>query len=253
MIYIVTEDQNSARDFWRIVADTFLGSDNYVLEPLPVGGGGNTRLQEQITNVFTKIKSGDSLFIAFDNIANTKNFVPSDFISKTSARCTKVGVNFQYTTYYCFEEIYLSYEEFVKLSCNYKDIDVVKVVNQCINNAKDYYRDQIVESFMKRNCDINLSNREQFLNYLLVESSKMIYGCFQITKSGKCFDKNAECWVKDCVQIQERMTEQHYRNLCNQQCQYCCKGKLSKNKLIDLKEKSIFARCGGNQLCQFTE
>lgn len=250
MIYILTEDKNSARDFWKIVADIFLGSDNYVLEPLPAGGGGNTRLQEQVTSVFTKIKEGDSLFIAFDNVANTKTFVPSDFIVKTSARCNMAGVNFRYTTYYCFEEIYLSYNELIKLSCNYKDIDVIKYVNESINSARDYFTEQIVEAFIKENQDINLSNREHLLNYLLIESTKRIKGYFRITKSGQCFDKNAECWVKDCLQIQEGMMVQHCNNLCGEACRYSCKGKAARAKLMDLKEKSIFGRSGGYQLCQ---
>lgn len=246
MVYIVTEDKNSARDFWKIVADTFLGAENYVLEPLPLGGGGNTRLQEQVTSIFTRTRKDDVLFVVFDNIANTKNFVPSDFIIKTSVRCKMTGVIFQYTTYYCFEEIYLSYDELVKLTCNYKNIDIVKFVSQSIHNAKDYYTNQIVENFIKQNQEVNLSNREHFLNYLLVESSRRIKGYFQITKSGHCFDKNAECWLKDCEQIQKKMTEQQSHNVCAIQCQYCCKGKTIREKLIDLKEKSIFARCIGS-------
>lgn len=245
MLYIVTEDKNSARDFWKIVADTFMGAENYVLEPLSVGGGGNTRLQEQVTNVFTKIQKGDILFVAFDNIANTKNFVPSDFIIKTAARCKRAGVTFQYTTYYCFEELYLSYDELVKLSCNYKDWDIVGFVSQCIKDAIDYYVDPVVQDYIKQIENTNLSNREHFLNYLLVETSKMINGYFQITKSGQCFDKNAECWVKDCTQIQANMTEQQCNNVCDVQCKYCCKEKTTRDKLIDLKEKSIFDRCSG--------
>lgn len=107
MVYIITEDSNSARDFWRIAADTFIGMGNYSLEPLPADGGGNTTLQMQVTNVFGKIQANDILFIAFDNIGNTKNFVTSDFLNKTIARCVKKGVCFKFTTYYCFEELYL--------------------------------------------------------------------------------------------------------------------------------------------------
>lgn len=248
MVYIVTEDRNSARDFWTIVANTFIGSKNYVLEPLPVGGGGNTRLQEQVTNVFTKIRKGDILFIAFDNIANTKSFVPSDFIMRTVARCQQVDVMFKHTAYYCFEELFLSYDELVRLSVDYKNADIINYVSQSINNAVDYYVDPVIQDYIKQNIDINLSNREHLLNYLLVEASKTIKGYFKITKSGQCFDKNAECWVKDCTQIQSRMSEQQIDNVCNNQCQYCCKGKTTRDKLMDLNNKSIFARRDGNQI-----
>jgi len=94
MLYIVTEDQNSARDFWSAVASIYLNPGEYKIEPLPNGQGGNTTLKKQVKAVMNKAKSGDRLFVAFDNIGNTHYFNPADFIYNTYIQCTHKGITF---------------------------------------------------------------------------------------------------------------------------------------------------------------
>ena len=39
--------------------------------------------------------------IAFDNIADTYNFNPANFISKTINNCNELGIKVSFTSYYC--------------------------------------------------------------------------------------------------------------------------------------------------------
>lgn len=248
MVYIITEDSNSAREFWKIAADTFIGIGKYSLEPIPAGGAGNTTLQSQVINVFSKIQANDILFVAFDNIGNTSNFVASDFLNKTIARCKQKNVCFKFTTYYCFEELYLSYEELVRLSNNHKDANIISFVSKCINSGKDYYNDTLIQNYIQNCTNTVINNREHFLNHLLMEACKVIKGHFKILKRGQCFSTTGECWVKDCMQIQNTMQPQQVNNVCNNQCQYCCNGKTVVDKLMDLNNKSIFTSRSKQQL-----
>ena len=53
VLYIITEDSNSARVFWDLVIKEYISSDNYVLVPLlkkqnGTRVGGNTTLGNEI-------------------------------------------------------------------------------------------------------------------------------------------------------------------------------------------------------------
>lgn len=109
MLYVITEDTNSARSFWNIVAKTFRGDDNYILVSLlkDKNGkevGGNTTLENQVNTVLFSMNKSDELLIAFDYISN---FSPFDFIKNTHNKCKVLGITCKFTNYYCFEEVYL--------------------------------------------------------------------------------------------------------------------------------------------------
>jgi hypothetical protein len=74
-------------------------------------------------------------------------------------------------------------------------------------------------------------------------------GHFAITKSVGAFRKSAECWLRDCSDIKEKMTQQQVINICDKKCEYCCKDKGTVDKLIDLDTRSI-CKDSGYQLQQ---
>lgn len=138
MLYIITEDSNSARDFWEYAVGVYRNKGTYTMVPLSGGTGGNTTLKEQISKTFSIIKPNDELFLVLDNIGNTKRFNSYDIINNTAFRCQKLGIRFTYTKYYCFEELYLSYSEVLKLTGS-KYIDTLRYVHKCINNGIEYF------------------------------------------------------------------------------------------------------------------
>lgn len=92
MLYIITEDENSARDFWNYAASVYRSHGTYTLVPL-ITNGGNTTLKAQVDKLFQTIKTGDELFLVIDNIAKVHNFWAYDFINKTSVRCERKGLD----------------------------------------------------------------------------------------------------------------------------------------------------------------
>ncbi len=148
MLYIITEDSNSARVFWEIVVNEFRGKNNYILVPLFKGkdskdSGGNTTLKSQVTQLIDSLNTYDELLVVFDNINNSRNFNKVRFIKWALNICKIYNINIRFTDYYCFEEVYLSYSELIDMymKCNYKKIvlDTLKFVNASITNYKDYY------------------------------------------------------------------------------------------------------------------
>ena len=116
-MYIITEDSNSARDFWQCVAQTFRSVDSFLLVSFPIGSdgqtaSGNTTLKAQVLSIFPKLQAGDKVFVAVDCVANnTKGFIAHDFVKWGTRLCMKKGAEFVATSYWCFEDLYLSYDE----------------------------------------------------------------------------------------------------------------------------------------------
>ena len=107
-MYIITEDSNSARDFWQCVAQTFRSVDSFLLVSFPIGSdgqtaSGNTTLKAQVLGIFPKLQAGDKVFVAVDCVANnTKGFIAHDFVKWGTRLCMKKGAEFVATSYWCF-------------------------------------------------------------------------------------------------------------------------------------------------------
>lgn len=151
MLYVVTEDANSARDFWSVVVKTFRNPSDYTIMKLEDMEGnicaGNTTLEKQVSKAFTYMQTGDSLFVAFDNIGQTNSFNPKDFLKKVSSRCMKKGIKFIYTTYYFTEN-------------------------------------SLAQAFIIRFPEAGV-NREHFANKLLIEATSGIPGYFSLKETLK--------------------------------------------------------------------
>ncbi len=244
MLYIITEDSNSARDFWSYAAGVYRIPGTYFMVPLIKGRGGNTTLKEQINSIFSGLKRDDELFIVFDNIGVTKRFNSYDLIMKTSIRCANIGVRFAYTKYYCFEELYLSYNELLKLTDS-KYIEALRYVNSCINHNTEYFEitrlDKRITQFII-DTGHTIRNKEYLANELLVHATQHIRGKFRIHKSGNVFDHNGKCWIHDCKYVRQSMNEYEINSVCIGHCKYSCKNGDMRSKIIHLNHNSLLDR-----------
>lgn len=248
MIWLVTEDSNSARDFWIKALDTFVGTTGYTVNTLNNNNGvitaGNKTLNGQINNVLKQVKENDILFVAFDNIEDKKEFVVSDFIRNTVHTCKKHNISFWCTKYYCFEEMYISYLEVERLytlnkRCDLSILKSLQYTRNCIMQGVNYYdkqRDE-VRHIISISSDAN-KNREHFANVLLGEVTRGLGYGFWFSKERKHISKS-ECWTVDCSKIQNNMNIYQKEKICDTQCNYCCKNKLAKDKFLDLEENSL--------------
>lgn len=261
MLYIITEDSNSARVFWEIVVNEFRGKNNYILVPLFKGkdskdSGGNTTLKSQVTQLIDSLNTYDELLVVFDNINNSRNFNKVRFIKWALNICKIYNINIRFTDYYCFEEVYLSYSELIDMymKCNYKKIvlDTLKFVNASITNYKDYYdrNNKVIDDFINYYKKDSGYNREHFANALLIEVTQTIGYRFKIIKSGDCFYNQGACWLLNCEDIRKSMKNEYEINsICKNRCKFKCKDCVTKEKLVDLNNNSILK----NSTCDLLE
>ena len=163
MIYIITEDSCSGYEFWELVCNTFLEEGCFEL----LSGKGNLSLRREFDNVFEKcIDSQDSIILIFDNIANTSKFNPGNLIAECKQKCLDKNILFLYSDFYCFESIFLSYEEILNMTFDCKNAivkDTIKYVNESINKGTGYWdsTDDRVDYFLN-DSGIEAKNREHF-------------------------------------------------------------------------------------------
>ncbi len=248
MLYIITEDENSARDFFECVAYTFKNSNEFTLVPLITKNGGNTTLKEQVKSVLRYVNYGDKIMIVFDNIEDTTNFVPAEFIKWLGIKCKEANVNYRITKYYCFEELYLSYDELIDMyvhldKANKCVVEALKYVHYCINNNINYFNDDSrIQNFVNMRKEAGV-NREHFALQLLIKATEIINGYFRIIKQTGALKNQGKCWIETCNDIQRDMMNEHkVHNICVKNCLYCCKNKDTKDKLIDLNNRSLFRK-----------
>lgn len=251
MLYIITEDSNSARAFWDAVAKTFRGKNKYKMMPFLIGkdgkpSSGNSTLADQLNALLPNITSTDKIIIVFDNITKIGNIDIVDFLTFISNMSQKYNVNIAVTSYYCFEEVYLSYAELERLNADNKEV-ILKFVRNCLLNGIDYYNSKYIEvkdfiNFYKRDSG---KNREHFANALLIASTHNINGDFKIIKSGNAFEKQGRCWIKDCEDIMNDIKlnfgDKAVENKCKNKCNFKCKNCNTLDKLLDLNTNSMIA------------
>lgn len=266
MLYVITEDTNSGRDFWSVVFETLLNPTEYELvdfntalsstgKIVPVCG--NCALDGLVDKALQKAKQGDALFVAFDSIGtsiriNTKTgkkekFDSGDFINNTSQKCKMMGVDFYVTSYYCFEEIYLSYievENIVATDSNKPQLaGVLKYVRECINNHSEYYdrNRPEVQSVIQLRRDAQ-KNKEHFADALLYQATYAIKtGRFTISKEAS---KPLMCWIRDCQEL-SKVGKQNRKYPTQYDCDNCVfkmKGCNTIDKLIDLNNNSLIGK-----------
>ena len=196
--HIIVEDAGSGKEFWAAVNKEFLDSKGNIIE-----AGGVTNLDKELRKNFElgNISSGDYILIAFDNTGTLQASVQMEKLKKHATEYKLSGLIF--TTYYCFEEIFLSFErllDWVKPRLSDSEIALIQFIGNSIRERKDYLTNhsefetefnQLVES---RHLTIKALGREKLSANLLSYITQQNIG-FKITKGSI-----GSCWIHDCCQ-----------------------------------------------------
>lgn len=136
--HIITEDEGSGKIFWECINDQFLSSKANIIV-----ARGVTNLDKKLRENYKAkiINFGDCVMIAFDN---TGTLQASAQMEKLNKHATEYELNLFFTTYYCFEEIFLSFEYLIdwinpKMKLNEKAF--IDFVRCSILNNQDYLLD----------------------------------------------------------------------------------------------------------------
>lgn len=233
MRYILCEDTGSGFKFFESVRDAY-GFDDSTCKV--ISSNGNQQYQDCMTALLGTLNSGDKLLLAFDNIGIVDNFNPKTIVALATNKCKQLGVDLWYTSFYCFEELFLSYKELKHLCSSIKGKDAelqtmlvaLSHVNTCIFSSTEYYdRETSCISDVIKIAPKAGKNKEHFCSELLrrltarLRAEKM--GVFYISKSvlGKC-------WLDSCTSIR-----------LGTRCSDC----ISNLKDKDAKDKVLYMEC----------
>lgn len=173
--------------------------------------------------------SGDIFILFFDHVESIGHSLVIDILLNIQEECLQKRVVFRYTTYYCFEELFLSYTGLFNLikvdDDTYKE---VKVIQENIISGKNYFRNDI--SFWTKKVQHRqgvLKTREKLSSYICNDLLNTSNGDFKLSK-----DFIGSCWITDCCN-----TYLH-KDVCAK-CDYIKKESTFKDKLEDFEKKSV--------------
>lgn len=234
MFYFLCEGEKNKSEyiFIKSVIDEFNNGESYVL--LSANG------KENIVNVFydnicDRLCSGDIFILFFDKVEVIGGSLVHDMLLDISEMCDTANVFFKYTTYYCFEELFLTYAglfSLIHLDIN-SEKDLRDIQSKILNGI-DYFNVcnlSVWEKFLGNGID-NFTTREQFSSALCAALLRRANGRFIVKK-----DIIGDCWIKSCKDIDKSKLGNGI--VCEKKCTYCCKNSSFRDKLADLDKRSV--------------
>lgn len=238
MYYIICEGEENKSEYKFVKAVVTLYANNKPFSILAAGGYDN--LINLISSLDGKLKCGDYVILFFDNVGDDikVGHIPVvNLLGVLDKLCNDACCVFRYTTYYCFEELLLSYTRLqdmcIKLSK--KELEEFKLLQDDMISGKNYYSilrnsDKYDNLLRKLNCfEISKGriNRENLSFQLLKRISGSMLNTWKVSKSDI-----GSCWISDCS------NEGFMEYMC-QKCKYALSGCLLKQKIEDLDKNSV--------------
>lgn len=185
--------------------------------------------------IYPALHSQDCFILFFDCILSSKDFEIYSLLEDIDEYCKEKNTIFQYTTYYCFEELFLSYDGLLKLSKEILDVnlyDTLEQVNQYIMSGINYFKLSLpYNAKLNQFYPKSISTREKYAKALLHEVTYKLGRTFLISES-----KIGDCWVEDCSNV----TEHKVKTICSK-CKHPCKNCTFREKIMDIDRHSISA------------
>ena len=208
------------------VIDEYRNDEDYSI----ISADGKNNIEKEFLRVKNSFNSGDVFILFFDNIETIGGKLTADLLTDICIMCSELGVVFRYTTYYCFEELFLSYTSIIDIL----EIDdslrneLLSVQNKILT-GKNYFREDISfwENYFGEHRCGSLKTREKLSSSICNDIFKRVNGLFFIQKN-----KIGECWVCDCA------NSKLHKNVCSR-CNYILKGSSFRDKLKDIDSNSV--------------
>lgn len=220
MIYIVSEGSPNGAESMFIKNLLYIYNvKDYSLH----FSSGNRRLNSVLTDVSNMVSHTDKVILFVDNVSRIGKHTLRLFLRKWISIFEGIDVAFYHTTYYCFEEIFLSYQ-YLSVMCNTEYKDICDNLSNSLMNNVDYTTDKELTTAI-RHIVGECRTREHISSALLSIITRGILGKFHINKGTL-----GECWFGKCdsCRLQER-------------CRYRCKLLSSVDKFEHFECATILA------------
>ena len=223
MHYIVCEGEENKSEYKFISAVLNQIADKpYKL----VSANGN----RNIKNTFSSINfyEGDTFILIFDCVETIDNIPVVSILRDLLIMCSRKKVYFRYSTWYCFEELFLSYSGLLDLV---KDSSVkynLELLQNNILSGVNYFESDL--SFWKYYITDSVGsfkNRVKLSSAICNKILHNVIGDFKLTKSSI-----GSCWISSCRDSSLSSF------ICNK-CNFCCKDCSFELKLNSLHNNSI--------------
>lgn len=220
------EKDKSEYVFISAVISEFKIDESYNL----VAAGGKENIDKEFLKLKKEFCQGDIFILFFDNIEMIGGKLTVDLLSSIEVQCKNLGVFFRYTTYYCFEELFLSYTNLLPmLNVDIAIKNEISNIQHKLLSGVNYFRDDIsfwINYFGKHRKGV-LKTREKLSFGICNLILNTINGSFYLQK-----DKIGSCWVTDCKD------STLHKNVCVN-CKYKLKNCSFRCKLEDLDNNSV--------------
>ena len=242
MYYIICEGAVGKAEyvFNKAIIDLYGRDKKYKL--ISAGGYDNIfKIETDLADNYLRYR--DTLILLFDNVGEDMdcghNMGIAEMLEYICEDCDTIGVTLKYTTYYCFEELLLSYTRLPNM--------LVNVNNRIVQSFKDFqqfllscssseyiyevtYSDRFAPllEFQGYGDAVKLNrSREEISSKLLQCITLKLLNTWRVNKS-----MIGKCWVSDCD------SNGFMKYLCDK-CKYDLKGCSFKEKLSDLDANSV--------------
>lgn len=234
MFYFLCEGEKDKAEYTFIKSVIEEFHANEVHEFLAAGSKDN--IDSEFDKLSEKFKSGDIFILFFDNIEIIKGRPVPFMLDDMTSICESKGVIFRYTTYYCFEELFLSYtglSDMLPLKFYACKGELCKLQTSLLM-GENYWKEFDLSFWLKMFPNLkSASTREQFSARLLANLTNSIRGNFRIIKASIGL-----CWVSDCSLLQNKESIKIARDKCAS-CKYDCKNCTFRKKLEVLDVNSV--------------
>lgn len=142
MIYIITEDSNSGYEFWQNLSILFKVN---MVQVLPSSGIANVKntLKSLLKGVSYTLNHGDKIFLAIDNVSfNSEAYIYTyrlrEYVKSILKNLISSDIRICFSSYYCYEEILLSFYKLVNLSSAPDIRELFSKIHDNIMQYKDF-------------------------------------------------------------------------------------------------------------------
>lgn len=211
MIYFICEGEEEKAEYNFMSAIASIYCSSYKL----IGLNGSKCMDTKIMGIIENNNDIDSIILFFDYVVDANLIVIQKVLRKIRGECERRNIFFTYTTYYSFEEIFLSFDALAVMA----NMPALAMVSTSLRDLGYYDKDSVlVHSLTDKR-----GTREQVSKSLLSIASKRCRGKFLI--SGEKF---GGCWLGLCTDLFQ----------CNV-CKYPCKKQNCIAKLEYIEVHSI--------------
>lgn len=236
MLYIVTEDEGSGFQFWKSVADNLLINQRNITLTTSKGVANIPQILKRLN-----LKLGDTLLLAVDAVYDNSSASIKDIFELALLICHRAQARLIRTTYYCFEEVFLSYDYLTSMcSKQADDIDreLIKIVQNCIYNQENYAQLGVLNENILPTSIKATGSREKLAKALLSYITFKMAGMFKIVSGAL-----GRCWIDSCDDLRQRKSKILTSQYCSK-CRYKCKENTAISKLEHLDENTLFNQNG---------